>query len=733
MYKSAIVGFSYLAGLICASLFGIETDVVIGIVLVFLGVVFVMTKHKCAAMSSFSMGGGFVMLSIFLCFNYAPVVCESGTEAVITGKFIEKSYNSNDTSCYIIETEINGTKTLVSIFGEDVSASYGDEITASVRFSSFENSDYSTKAYYFSKGIFLKGFVLSEIKAKESESFSLIRLLYDYRESLISKINVSLNGDTGGLVSAMFLGEKSGLSASQKQNIKMSGLSHMTAVSGLHLSVVVTFVMIIFSSFFGERRVLRFVVLVVTLGAFAVLFKFTPSVLRASFMLLLYYSGPLFYRRSDPLNSVGAAVFIIVLFSPFAAYDVGLLLSASGTIGAGWLGGKVNKFLGGKFRRNILDRNKKTKEKLKSFFSEKSNFPEQNFQKERLLDDEATIKTPFRDSVVSSVCALACVIPLSAVYFGGVSLWSVLSGLIIQPIFTVCLGAMVLFTLTGGVFNVFLFIAGICSKAMGSVISFFGGMDFLWINMDYEFVPPLLPVVTLYFIAFFIRVRNKNARSVSVFFAFFIITAAIAFGGKTNREISTMDVISDGDGGSAVIGEEGKYTAIIAGSGKKTADELYMFLKSKLVNKIDFLDMSRVDGDISDYARLLKDFEIKLIVLSDKVKNQNEVYDFFPNAAISFENDTVLVADKSITIKDDITYINIKGTTISISDINDGANRAGIAIMDGHSEKLSPVGAINVYIDKSQKTLISQSVNAYETTVKYYFKEGGLVSEEYGK
>lgn len=783
MYKSAIVGFSYLVGLICASLFGIGADVVIGLTAALCGIALLFFGHKSAAASLISAGCGFVIMAAFVFLNYAPVTALNGTECEIKGTFLEKSYNANDTGCYIIEAEINGVKTKISLFGEDADAQYGDKVTARVRLSSFSNAEFSMKAYYLSDGIFLKAFALSEITVEKAENPPLVRYIYNYREHLLSRINIALNGENGALVSAMFLGEKSGLSAVQDMNIRTSGLSHMTAVSGMHLSVIVTLVMVLLDAFLRDRRVMKYILLLTIIAAFAVLFKFSPSVLRASFMMLVYHSAPLFNRRADPLNSVGLAVLAITIVSPFAAYDAGLLLSVSGTIGAGWLGSKINKRLryrdsnllksgrtlrqrikaiaghekytpdepdnarlmpsvsntmGGKvnkplcYKNNTPPKSERTvSERLKTFVKSEKYTPDEPFDAKQLYDREKHAN-PMRDTLVSSVCALICVMPLSAVYFGGISLWSVISGLLIQPFFAVCLGAMVLFTFTGGVSNLLLLIAGVCSKIMNSVIAFFGAMEGAWVDLSGEFVPPLLLLSSLYIVLFFARVKSRKFRALSAGFAAAVLVCTIGTANSVNSDIAVLDVLSDGDGGAAVVGDNGEYAVIVVGNGKKTASDIYSLLKEKSVRTIKCLDLTRLDSGISAYSKLSESFDIQLVLISESAARDNKRYKFFPDATIAAQKDTVIMTDKVLTIEGKVTYLTLKGTTISVSRINEGDFRGGIAVMNGWAKDIDLIGSINVYIDKKQKNLNAQSVNAYETPVKFYFKEGGYVAEDYG-
>ena len=50
-------------------------------------------------------------------------------------------------------------------------------------------------------------------------------------------------------------------------------------------------------------------------------------------MVIMFYLGKFFYAKSDSLNSLGFSVFFLTIFNPFAAGDLGLLLSVLSTLG----------------------------------------------------------------------------------------------------------------------------------------------------------------------------------------------------------------------------------------------------------------------------------------------------------------------------------------------------------------------------------------------------------------
>lgn len=138
-------------------------------------------------------------------------------------------------------------------------------------------------------------------------------------------------GDIAAVACAMSIGEKSLLSSEVQQAFRSAGLSHALVVSGLHLSVVCGF------AFTAAHTLLRrrYAALVAMAAAvlFAVVTGFTPSILRAGIAMLIFYGAQACGRESDSLTSLGFAALVLCASNPFAAVDIGLLLSFSATLG----------------------------------------------------------------------------------------------------------------------------------------------------------------------------------------------------------------------------------------------------------------------------------------------------------------------------------------------------------------------------------------------------------------
>jgi competence protein ComEC len=141
-----------------------------------------------------------------------------------------------------------------------------------------------------------------------------------------------ITGDRLALVAAITLGEKSMLDREQKQSFIKAGVMHIMAVSGLHAVILSLFVFYIL--FFLKKRFdfLRITLTILFLWSFAFVTGLTPSVLRATLMFTFIQAGNIIKRKVNPVNSVLASAFVLILLKPSVIFDAGFLLSYSAVI-----------------------------------------------------------------------------------------------------------------------------------------------------------------------------------------------------------------------------------------------------------------------------------------------------------------------------------------------------------------------------------------------------------------
>ncbi len=138
--------------------------------------------------------------------------------------------------------------------------------------------------------------------------------------------------DTAGLMVALVTGDRRGITASDSEAMRSAGMSHLTAVSGMHLGVFSAGVLLLLAAS-GLPQPARRIVLAVALVWFAFVTRFQPSVLRAGVMALVLLYGGWRGRVGDARHALSVTVLLVLAVDPRLAASVGLQLSASATAG----------------------------------------------------------------------------------------------------------------------------------------------------------------------------------------------------------------------------------------------------------------------------------------------------------------------------------------------------------------------------------------------------------------
>lgn len=146
------------------------------------------------------------------------------------------------------------------------------------------------------------------------------------RSRIKSVIYNSMGPKTAGLSYALVTGDKSGIDSGITENFRSAGLSHILAISGLHINFI-TLIIIKVLSLCKAGRKTEFFITVAVLFAFTALCGFPASCVRALIMAAVYLGAKLTGREYDTASSVSFAALIILLFSPFMLFNAGFLLS----------------------------------------------------------------------------------------------------------------------------------------------------------------------------------------------------------------------------------------------------------------------------------------------------------------------------------------------------------------------------------------------------------------------
>lgn len=150
--------------------------------------------------------------------------------------------------------------------------------------------------------------------------------IYELRFKMITKINQRFSEPKAGLLKAMILGERKAISDEIENNFRLSGLSHLVAVSGSHLSMV-ALSFLVFGFFLGLRRQSLVYPLIVFLWLYLVLVGFRPSALRATIMYSLALIALKKGRLPEPLSILTFTATLSLIINHYYLLDIAWQLS----------------------------------------------------------------------------------------------------------------------------------------------------------------------------------------------------------------------------------------------------------------------------------------------------------------------------------------------------------------------------------------------------------------------
>lgn len=224
---------------------------------------------------------------------------------------------------------------------------------------------------------------------------NLINLLLDSK----------LQPETKTFFITIILGDTYYLNKDIRENLSFSGIAHILALSGLHMGIIAFLLSLIFSPLdYMKMKKLRLLFILILSVVFVFITGLSHSAVRAAIMIGFVIIAKIIKRKNTSLNSLLFAALIILIFNPFAIYDIGFQFSFFSVILILLLSSKINLV-------------SPKKELLYYFIS--------------LL-------------VISAITSIGTAIPTSF-YFNYISLSSIFSNMILIPILPIIIGYGILY------------------------------------------------------------------------------------------------------------------------------------------------------------------------------------------------------------------------------------------------------------------------------------------------
>ena len=458
---------------------------------------------------------------------------------------------------------------------------------------------FNYKRFNLKKNIYSN--IYSDDVKKIGENKNLKGAFHNFVENVF---DTSLSSENSDIMKRIFLANN--YDTSFENNVREIGLSHILAVSGLHIGIIyliLSKILIILPI----KRIFREIIFL-----YSYLIGNPASVLRAEIFLFISIFSSLYGKVKDRLNDLLLTIFVILLINPYMIFDVGLYLSAFSVFG-------------------IV--------KILPYFLNKR--------------DGFVLK-----SLKLTFSVMLIILPIILYTFGKFSVITFFSNLVLTPIFVICIVIsffILLFGLLSLKICVFL---GLLVNNLLNLIRL--NVDFLKdININITFYE--YNIVFLVFTYFLLLVYFKR-RDLKYFtfdsFKFFILSVMILFASTNIFNIYKNEVninfIDIGQGDACLI--RGKQNNILIdtggiafGKGDNGKSVLIPYLQKNGVKKLDFVFISHLDSDhCKNLSSLSNEVEIKNLFFRkdgyrDFVKKYGEVkaeniYNIENNLKINLED-----------------------------------------------------------------------------------------------
>nr|WP_314635132.1 ComEC/Rec2 family competence protein [uncultured Oribacterium sp.] len=185
--------------------------------------------------------------------------------------------------------------------------------------------EFSLPSYYKGEGI--SGvFQAKTIGLVRGESSPFAKELFTLKQDLGNRIDALFSEETAAFLKSLFLGERSGITLSEKSLYQSAGISHILAISGLHLSLLGGF-------FYRLLRKIKLSSLLSSLITSFFLFSYflftgsSHSAFRALFMLFLRFAAIQLGKGKDLLSQLSFALLFLLWLNPLSLYSIGMQCS----------------------------------------------------------------------------------------------------------------------------------------------------------------------------------------------------------------------------------------------------------------------------------------------------------------------------------------------------------------------------------------------------------------------
>ena len=439
-------------------------------------------------------------------------------------------------------------------FYKQIDVSLGDKVLIKGKFNTPKSTTvfntFNYRKYLLSKKIMLvSNEATITIKSKNKNPFySFKTLIKNHIDKYKSK----------AYLKAFIMGDTSLIEEDIMSNYKTLGISHLFAISGMHVSVFI----LLIDKFLKKYKV-KDIIIIVFLLLFLFITDYSESLLRCSTFFIVSYLNKVLKLGIKNIYLILISAFFLLLINPYLIYSIGFLFSV-----------------------------------IITFFIILSN---------KLIKNQTYVKKLF---IMSLICFLAS-IPILSFYFYNINLLTIIFNMIFIPFVSYLIFPLGLITfLFYPLDNIYMFFLNL----LEGLSSFFQNINFL----SFVIAKPNIFIIFIYYLILFLAIKI-NKKLLIIYFIILLININARY--FIRDALVTFLDVNQGDS-NVIIFPFGKTILIDTGGlylseNSISKNKIIPYLSSIGISKIDLLILTHGDYDhMGEAVNLVNDFKVEQVVFN---------------------------------------------------------------------------------------------------------------------
>lgn len=452
----------------------------------------------------------------------------------------------------------------------------------------------------------------SSIKYVGNEPDSIfVSKVYKLKRSFSNEVDKSLGKFEQGLFKSMVYGDKADLDSDIEEDFRKIGISHLIAVSGSNISIMLTLYIFVFSRFKFKKTIPQVIfnlTSIFVIISYMILASMELSIIRAGVFNILVIILKSFNIKVTSEKVLTVVFLFMFVINPMSIYNVGMILSFLATLGIIAFSKRMYRYIESKIHWNIKNK------KLRQFLT--------------------FLSVPFSITLSANIA----IIPVVIYYFNSFSPLILISNVLVSAIDTIIVSMGVilfLFQKVSVIFEFILSIEKVLLKTLILISRFLSGL-----NLEITLKSPNICIISLYYIllvliyiSFHIKgpkrklIKGKLIKFKKITFCFLIVS--ILFSMVKDKYFNDyVYFFNVGQGEMALLKEKNEIVLVDAGSTTNNVTTiLENYLRHENITRISYIIVSHFHDDHINYLYdVLEKYPVKGIIFSSMQDEKNEEY-----------------------------------------------------------------------------------------------------------